>query len=180
MLRRTTLAMALAVGALLAGLAAPANASQDVRIAVPPTTATLTKLAKVATTSYWFTPEGSCTRSSGGNFFTVGYDYTVTAKAVYRPVPGAPGFYQWTQFQYKLDGILLGSHSNVNVRLYEAGTLKFEDRSPDNVSPGIWHYVMPTSPPITRSTSSDWIEFETIFDRARRSDPRCTARTGRA
>ena len=46
--------------------------------------------------------------------------------------------------------------------------------------PGHWHYVMPNSPPITRVTSSDWIEFETIFDLARRGDPRCTARTGRA
>jgi hypothetical protein len=98
---------------------------------------------------------------------------------VYRTVPGAPGFYRWTQFQYRLDGIRLGDHSNVNVRLYEAGTLKFENRSPDNVDPGYWHYVMPSSPPITRVTSSDWIEFETIFDLARRGDPRCTARTGR-
>jgi hypothetical protein len=177
MLRRTTLAMALAAGALLAGLAAPANASPESRVALPPNGALVSKLV---TTSYWFTPEGSCSRSSGGDFFTPGYSFTVTAKAVYRPVPGAPGYHQWTQFQYKLDGIRLGSHSNVNVRLYEAGTLKFEDRSPDDVAPGYWHYVMPTSPPITRATSSDWIEFETIFDLARRPDPRCTARTGRA
>jgi len=176
MLRRTTLAMALVAGALLAGLVAPANASQEDRLAVP-RNATFTR---VATTSYWFTPEGSCTRSSGGSIFTPPYTFTVTAKAVYRTVPGAPGFYQWTQFQYRLDGIRLGDHSNVNVRLYEAGTLKFEDRSPDNVDPGYWHYVLPSSPPITRATSSDWIEFETIFDLARRSDPRCTARTGRA
>jgi hypothetical protein len=176
MLRRTTLAMALAAGALLTGLVVPANASPEDS---PPVVVRNATFTQTTTTSYWFTPEGSCTRSSGGNFFTPGYTFTVKAKAVYRTVPGAPGFYQWTQFQYMLDGIRLGDHSNVNIRLYEAGTLKFENRSPDNVDPGYWHYVMPTSPPITRATSSDSLEFETIFDLARRSDPRCTARTGR-
>jgi hypothetical protein len=177
MLRRTTLIMALVAGALLAGLVAPARADQ---IDLPPISA---KKAVFTTATYWFTPEATCTRSSGGSIFlNHPYEYKLTAQAVYRTVPGAPGFYRWTQFQYRLDrlGVApLGGSSNVTFRLYEGGTLKFQDVSPDNVGPGYTQFIMPTSPPITSTTSSTWIEVEAIFDRPYSSDPRCTARAGR-
>ncbi len=126
------------------------------------------------------TPDGTCAISGGRGLFDTPFDFDVTGYAWYRSVPGSPGFYEWFQFQYKLDGLGVGGdHSNATIRMFEAGTPKFENVSPDDRRLGQWYYVTPTSPVYTRTTSSVNIDFTGTFDRSRRSDPSCTARTGR-
>jgi hypothetical protein len=178
MLRRTTLAMALVAGSLLAGLAAPAHAVEDDRA--------LVRSAQINRTLGGFiisvpTPEARCGRSGGGGLFSTPYDYSFRGVAYYGTVPGNPGFRQWTLFRYRLDGAVLnpGPSSNVTVRLFEGGTTKLEVESGDNVGAGVWHEVRPSSPVYTRAGSAETITFDVIFDRPRRSDPRCTAITGR-
>lgn len=126
-------------------------------------------------------PTGTCAISGGGGLFNNPYDFDVSGTAWYRTVPGSPGFYEWFQFAYKLDGLGVGTgdHSNASIRMHEAGTPKFENVSPNDRRLGMWYYVTPTSPVYTRTTSSVNLEFTGTFDRSRRDDPSCTARTGR-
>jgi hypothetical protein len=165
MLRRTTLAAILAAGALLAGLPGPGYAD-DVG--------------------------AGCAVSGGGGFLGIPYDYDITAIAYYGPVTNAPGLRAWTRFRYRLDGVLPpGDSSNVNIRLYEANTLKLAVDSPDDRHGRVWYEVRPASPTLTYvgapprdddvrdHRSDDVVRFEAIFDRPRRSDPSCTAITGR-
>jgi hypothetical protein len=180
MLRRTTLAMALVAGSLLAGLAAaPAHAAEDDRA--------VAKSFQIGRPLGGFvitlpTPEARCERSGGGGLFSTPYDYSFRGVAYYSNVPGNPGFRQWTLFRYRLDGAALnpGPSSNVTLRLLEGGTTKLVVESGDNVNAGVWHEVRPSSPVYTRTGSAETITFDVIFDRPRRGDPRCTAITGRA
>jgi hypothetical protein len=187
MLRRTTLVMALVAGALLAGLAAPANAIEDDPTLVKPLQTirpglTVGRLGW-ATINSAPTPEARCERSSSGRVFPYDYPYHYwfTGVAYYGDVPGSPGFRQWTLFRYRIDGIgEIGDHNNVTMRLSEAGTPKMEVESGDDRRPGVWYEIRPTSPAYTRAGSAEAIVFDVIFDRPRRGDPRCTAITGRA
>jgi hypothetical protein len=161
------LATALALGALLAGTASPVNA-EDVG--------------------------AGCTVSGGANFFPSAppYEYDIEGIAYYGPLANAPGLRSWTRFRYRLDGVLPpGPHSNVNIRLYEHGTLKYGLNSPDDRDGRVWYDIRPASPPITYveapprdddvrdHRSDDVVQFEAIFDRSRAGDPRCTATSGR-
>ena len=87
MLRRTTLAMALVAGSLLAGLAAPAHAVEDDRA--------LVRSAQINRTLGGFiisvpTPEARCGRSGGGGLFSTPYDYS-GASPTTAPSRATPG-----------------------------------------------------------------------------------------
>ena len=145
--------------ALVAGLAAPAHASQ--------------------------TPQFGCGVSGGG---PVGYDYDLTAIAYYEPAAGLPGLRKWTKFRYRVDGIIIGDSNNISIRLSEGGTVRFAYDSPDNRHAGVWYEVIPSVPIFTfiegsgdphDHRSDDVVTVHAIFDRPRRSDPNCTATSAR-
>jgi hypothetical protein len=128
------------------------------------------------------TPDAKCSVSGGGSLFNaVPYNFDIIGRAWYRQVPGSPGFHEWFLFEYKVDQLITGggNSNNVTLRMYEAGTPKFQDTSADDRVLGRWYSVKPASPIYTRSTSSVSFEFEGTFDRSRGDDPRCVARTGR-
>lgn len=132
----------------------------------------------------WATPAHSdqievrcSTRAS--NFFG-----EITGIAYYGPLINDPHVRVWTLFRYKVDGIVVGNKSNVNIRLYEAGVLKMEIKSPDDRQRGVWYEVRPDFVVLTLvggpegehdHRKDDVVAFEGIFDRGRRPDPRCTA-----
>jgi hypothetical protein len=174
MRRRRTLAMTLAAGALLAGLAIPAHASQDLIVGKP---------TKVPFTIILSTPEARCAVHSDGRVFPPSppYDYEFTGVAYY--TSAGPAWRRWTSFRYRIDGLVTdpGNKSNVNIRVLDGTTVRMDMDSPDNRVPGVWYTVTPELGSVFTQTAgaNDSVEFEAIFDQPRRGDPRCFVYTPR-
>ena len=164
---RALLAAPIATAALLAGFATPARAAD------PTPTWVIGGIVLPLVT-----PQAFCGADGGNGLPWDPYYFDeFTGYADYATVSGAPGFYQWTQFRYKLDeGLNPGTHSNVYIALTENGELKYYKASPDDRHSGVWYTVRPASPIYTRTTAVS-IQFTVDFDRPNGSDPRCYART---
>jgi hypothetical protein len=175
MTRRKTLVMALAAGALLAGLAVPAHAAADPKLVVP---------RQITFHLTGQTPEARCSVHDDGGLYQIppdyGYDFEFTGIAYY--TDAGPYWRRWTSFRYRLDGLnFLGSKSNVNIRVLDGSTVRMDMDSPDNRHEGVWYTVTPELGSVHTQTAgnNDTVEFEAIFDRSYRSDPRCTVYTAR-
>jgi hypothetical protein len=75
----------------------------------------------------------------------------------------------------------LGNRNNVNIRVLDGSVTRMDMDSPDNRVPGVWYTVVPETGSVFTLTAGrdDAVEFEAIFDRANRSDPRCFVSTPR-
>jgi hypothetical protein len=174
MKRRTTLATVLAAGALLAGLAVPAHAAGvivgkpriPINIPIPGQTS-----------------EARCSVQDDGGVFppTAPYHFEFTGIGYY--TSAGPAWRRWTSFRYRLHDVVtgLGSKSNVNIRVLDGTLERLDQDSPDNRAPEVWYTVVPETGSVFTQTAGndDSVEFEAIFDRARRSDPRCFVYTPR-
>jgi hypothetical protein len=171
---RTRLAMTLAAGALLTGLAVPAHAAGIIvgKPRIP--------------TNFPFpgqTSEARCSVQDDGSIFppTIGYHFEFTGTGYY--VSAGSAWRRWTSFRYRLDDKVtgLGNKSNVNIRVLDGLIERMDQDSPDNRAPGVWYTVVPETGSVYTSTAGrdDAVEFEAIFDRANRSDPRCFVYTPR-
>jgi hypothetical protein len=165
MARRTILAVVLAAGALLAGLATPAHADAV----------------------------GAGCEVRGNQLYPpVGYTFRLDGIAYYGLLTNAPELRVWTRFRYRLrqtinsGADLTGNRSNANIRLYEGSRLVREIKSPDDRLLDRWYEI---TPPLTLThvgsaaphdhRSDDVVKFEGIFDLQIAYDPRCTASTRR-
>jgi len=101
------------------------------------------------------------------------HSLTLNGTAFFVSVNGGVN-HSWFQYNYTLGGNM-GSHSNVNIRLYENDQLRFQDLSPDNRDTGSY-IVKPFDPTVLPASSSERVFFEAIFDRFG-YDPRCLAST---
>jgi hypothetical protein len=174
MKRRTTLATVLAAGALLAGLAVPAHAAGvivgkpriPINIPIPGQTS-----------------EARCSVQDDGGVFppTAPYHFEFTGIGYY--TSAGPAWRRWTSFRYRLHDVVtgLGNKSNVNIRVLDGSVERMDQDSPDNRAPEVWYTVVPETGSVFTQTAGndDSVEFEAIFDRARRSDPRCFVYTPR-
>jgi hypothetical protein len=176
MTRRTTLVMALAAGALLAGLAVPAHAAGDPKLVVS---------RQITFHLTGQTPEARCSVHGDGGLYQIppdyGYDFEFTGIAYY--TDAGPSWRRWTSFRYRLDEPVggLGHKNNVNIRVLDGGTVRMDMDSPDDRHPGVWYTVTPDRGSVHTQTAgnNDTVEFEAIFDRQFRSDPRCFVYTAR-
>ena len=172
MKRRTRLAMTLAAGALLAGLAVPAHASEFIKVGKP-----------VFPVSFpGQTQEARCSVQSDGSVFppSIPYHFEFTGIGYYTTT-GA--YHRWTSFRYRVDDVVtgLGTKNNVNIRVLDGSIARMDMDSPDNRVPGVWYTVVPELGSVYTLTAGhdDTVEFEAIFDRPNRSDPRCFVYTPR-
>jgi hypothetical protein len=63
----------------------------------------------------------------------------------------------------------------------DGGTVRMDMDSPDDRSDGFWYTVTPDRGSVHTQTAGtdDTVEFEAVFDRPYRSDPRCFVYTAR-
>jgi hypothetical protein len=178
MKRRTRLAMTLAAGALLAGLAVPAHAAGSTVLVGK----TVTRIP-ININFPGQTQEARCSVHSDGGFFppSAPYDFEFTGIGYY--TSAGPAWRRWTSFRYRLDDVVtgLGNKSNVNIRVLDGYVERMDMDSPDNRVPGVWYTVVPETGSVYTQTAGndDSVEFEAIFDRDNHSDPRCFVHTPR-
>jgi len=175
MTRRKTLAMALAAGALLAGLAVPAHATGVVKVGTPRIPINLPIPGQ--------TSEARCSVRSDGSIFPPNPPYHFQFTGIGYYTSAGPAWRRWTSFRYRVDDVVtgLGSKNNVNIRVLDGNIERMDQDSPDNRVPGVWYTVVPETGSVYTQTAGndDSVEFEAIFDRAHRSDPRCFVYTPR-
>ena len=175
MKRRTRLAMTLAAGALLAGLAVPAHATEFTRVGPPRIPSNFPFPGQ--------TQEARCSVQSDGSIFPPNPPYHFEFSGIGYYVSAGSSFRRWTSFRYQVrDAVTgLGNKSNVNIRVLDGSVTRMDMDSPDNRVPGVWYTVVPETGSVYTLTSGrdDAVEFEAIFDRANRSDPRCFVYTPR-
>jgi hypothetical protein len=151
MIRRMMVALVLAAGVLLAGLASPAHADER---------------------SVTCTAEGYYQTHLLGSIRQ--YEARMHGTAYYRPASNSPLVRQWTGYRVEIDQVKhkLGDGNRVDFRVYEDRELAFS-RSVIGTEPGT-RSVQFTRDVLTTSMLIDnTVDFQAEFDLVGASNPRC-------